>query len=674
VRLRGEDGDDVFCHGGAEAITTSYFLRHYFTSDNTAEMGHKAELVRSGPLHAVFKASGHHRLERDGGQLPQFAYEARIHAYAGQRFIRLFYTFINTTDVDPSCVSGVGIRVPVPEDSRRYAFGMSEGVPADEWPWPYVSSVPSGLVREGTIGERGMIALTQNGPTVTSTKEPFEAVLHELSGEWREAAGWHQEGLRLPGWVDFGNGRMGLSVAVRDFWQLHPKSLTVRGPGAAFGKRGYPYTFTYSDHPDEERAAIGIGLVPTQIGDPLIFTVGAARTHELLFDFHQGDYRDANTLQRMTSFQNPLRATVDPDWMCASGALGDLSTVDPVSLPRYEARIRGGFRWFAGEAERLKEYGMMDYGDCLTGAAFNSWTNLEYDLHHALFLLYARSGDPAYFDRAEMAVRHFMDVDVLHDHPDPNLHGMVYKHRYFHVGRRDRERPAPKLDHSWNQGLFDYYCLTGDDRSLQVGLEVADFFERVANTPGAIKSQQERAMGWPLLGLVAAYRATGEQHYLDAAGKIVDLSLERQHEQLGAWRSYADDEGNVRWTSKPFMVGILMEGLRAYHEETGDERVARSMVLGAEWLVRHARETGEPIDERALEALVYAFKLSGKRDFLEAAADALDQALSATDPAGWQPNEKAFATFTRSTPHVLPVLVDEGAWAAGKPVNHPSGN
>ncbi len=675
VHLVDDTGAELFCRGGAEAATTSYFLRHYFTSDDRAEMGHKAELVRSGPLHAVFKTSGRHRLEMDADRMAHFAFETRLHVYAGQRFLRLFYTFINTTDADPSCVSGVGVRVPVPQDARRYAFGLSGTVPSpDEWLRAYVSSLPAGLVREGTLAADQTITLGQQGPTAGLAHAPFQAVWRERSGEWRQAGSWHHEGVRLPGWVDYGNGRVGVTVAVRDFWQLHPKSLSVRGPQAALGTRGYPYPYAYKDHVDEERAAVGIGLVPTQIGDGLIFTVGAAKTHELLLHFHRGDHREARSIHRAAAFQNPLRAVVDPEWICKTGVFGDLTPVDPSAFPRYERLVREGFGWFEGEAERLKEYGMMDFGDCLTGAAYNSWTNLEYDLHRALILLYARSGDPAYFDRAERAARHFMDVDVLHYYPHPappspwRHRGMVYKHRYFHVGRRSCERPAPKLDHSWNEGLFDYYYLTGDDRALQVALETAEFFVWAAeNISWTIKSQQERAMGWPIIGLVASYRATGDQRYLGAANLIVELSLQRQNEQLGAWRSYTDEQGRARWTSKPFMVGILMEGLRAYHEETNDERVAKSIVSGSRWLIRHAKETGEPIDERALEGLAYAFKLTGDRAFAEAAAEAFDLALAEREAGPWRPNEKAVATFTRSTPHVLPVLAEAGVWKTGRP-------
>ncbi len=95
---------------------------------------------------------------------------------------------------------------------------------------------------------------------------------------------------------------------------------------------------------------------------------------------------------------------------------------------------------------------------------------------------------------------------------------------------------------------------------------------------------------------------------------------------------------------KPFMVGMVLEGLRRYHELTAAPRVATMIVRAARWLVsaacwvpadhgfvystcRSALGHGRPGEVRELDGLLYAYRLCGEPRFLEVALDAFDAAL-----------------------------------------------
>jgi hypothetical protein len=101
----------------------------------------------------------------------------------------------------------------------------------------------------------------------------------------------------------------------------------------------------------------------------------------------------------------------------------------------------------------------------------------------------------------------------------------------------------------------------------------------------------ERRAAFPLLGLVIHGRLTGDATYLDATHARVDNLLRTQAEDdSGGFIHdlYAHDpsECTVEGTrgGSPFMTGLLMEGLIAYHEQFDDPRIVESVAAAADWL------------------------------------------------------------------------------------------
>src|SRR5699024_5257299 len=71
-------------------------------------------------------------------------------------------------------------------------------------------------------------------------------------------------------------------------------------------------------------------------------------------------------------------------------------------------------------------YGMWDYGDFKTyyyNDEWYSWTNNEPAVDYMWWLQFMRTGDVRYYETAQMASRHTMDIDNIHWPQDPEYIG-----------------------------------------------------------------------------------------------------------------------------------------------------------------------------------------------------------------------------------------------------------
>jgi hypothetical protein len=110
---------------------------------------------------------------------------------------------------------------------------------------------------------------------------------------------------------------MGLSCAVRDFWQLYPKKLTVTPTGISLGI--YPEEFDY----------VALYSGDTSQREEYKIRSSRAKTHELLYYFHSGNHEQAKSNDIQKAFQKPLLAMASPEWYCSSKAFGQISPPDP---------------------------------------------------------------------------------------------------------------------------------------------------------------------------------------------------------------------------------------------------------------------------------------------------------------------------------------------------------
>ncbi len=487
-------------------------------------------IEESGPVRVVIRVAG--KLQAPDGQTLT-DYIVRLYAYADQDLVSLDYTLVDTRDEKnvqanrktlAVSAAGYGIRLPL-YPGGTYAFGGERGQRA-----------------VGSIS--GTHYLYQHGEMnfVDGTLKPF------IFGYDGVAAGE-----KAPGWMDVANARGGLSVMLRAFWQQFPKELSVDSDGL----------LTVSLHPVRASGPTPDLKYPSQDGltkryrRPNTFYFpreGGAKTYQLLMRFHEAT-PDPSTAERLNDlFQLPPRLVAPAAWYARTEVFGQLVEAGPWSAG-YDRYLIDGI--YTPSIEQLKStgglaipYGWRDYGDRMrggwaavspNGVKIPSFYNDTHVGAHNFFIQYVRTLDPRWWDLAEMASRHWMDIDVSHcnrwgywaksfgpgeghmikheviDHDDRNLH-----HGHAHIS-----------------GLPDYYLLTGDRRALEVIHEVGNWWVNAApvffKTPVSNPhwAEAERDYAWPLYVMNEVYRVTGDPKYLQAGAQVV-------RHLIGWWQTPSD--------------------------------------------------------------------------------------------------------------------------------------
>jgi len=263
---------------------------------------------------------------------------------------------------------------------------------------------------------------------------------------------------------------------------------------------------------------------------------------------------------------------------------------------------------------------------------------------------------------------HYGDVDTIHFHREPSREGGVHSHSIGHTGGYYLESPKPggtpwsrlSASHTWTEGLVYGYLLTGNRRDLETARKIADRFDTYKTIHYDFTNC--RFPGWHLILNLAVYRATNDPYHFNAAKIIVDRVLERQTPEGGWVRQLMPGhchcvprhQGNAG-----FMVGILLSGLKRYHQLTGETRVAEAIVRGARFLIEDmwdpeacgfrytscSKTRGGP-SFPLLESIAYAYRLTKEDRFGTVLNPSIRTLLSR---AG---NAMAYGSM-RSAPYVL---------------------
>lgn len=424
---------------------------------------------------------------------------------------------------------------------------------------PEVTDVKAIVLRFPAAGAQPAGVALSDG---TATGRPL-ALLPD--GDGYRVSGAQAAGGRRPlGAVEWHDGEALRRVAVRHFWQMGPKAVEVDA--------GELRLFLL----DQRREAWPFGRTRA-VSQELLLTADPEPALPAL----------------ARCWEKPLLATVEPAHLCRTEALGMLSPVDRDLFPAFEQAVDAAYRGLVEATDQDPAcLGLMHYGDWpLPKGAYGhkgtAYIDQEYDIVHGFCQLYARSGDRRYFDLAEVAARHFMDVDVDQVGGGNRFHG-------YSENCETHQRCTTGLDwgHVQLDGLVDFHYLTGDRRALEIACGIGENCLRVAEGHGwepfrnALKSA-ERALGWPLLSLMRTYEATHDERYRQAADRIVSYlnhyAADPEAELPSGvwWRTWMLDG------CKPFMTGLLHEGLDKHHELTGDEATRKSILISLDWLIEH---------------------------------------------------------------------------------------
>jgi hypothetical protein len=551
-----------------------------------------------GPNRLCVRVSGW-RHSADGRRFAP--YTLRIHAYAGKPYLRIFHTFVNSDLPERGLMTDIGLRVALPvRRGDRVGFG-------DE-PRPLAGGWPSSLEQIDADRRR----VTHDGMPVVGVETAGASVsLHNR--DWT-AACFVRDARRLYPM------RLDLDPRGLTFWAwpgsvgpLDLRRAEQREPDdfIAFRER-YPEAYAEWIDPGTARSAgfsarrhrVALrqnNLSAVAAGSAL----GLARTHELWWVFEAGDIGAERLVGMAAAVDEPLLPFVDPEHLDETGALGRVGWLDREAFPRVENYIARKADWIIRhQNEWSRWWGLLDYGDVqsiyeqlrdtrmpgqwLKYMGRHGWKNSEVDVPNHFMYLYLRSGDRRLFRFYEAAVRHLIDVDTMHlnlpdferpGHPWQDgqwTRGGVHRHSYDHYSG------GPNIGHAWNEGMANYYFLTGDRRAYDVALEVAEYslgaphgrvtttFDKYTNHPNP-KARFDRSSSNAYRIALKAYELTGDDTWKRHALR---------------WRDYflSNSPGYLDTMPATFHVtNYLARTLAMDHHLLGDPRVAQELTRVGRW-------------------------------------------------------------------------------------------
>jgi len=651
----------------------------------------------AGPLKAVIKIEGHHLLwdyetnNYDPSEMSTFGFVMRVFVYAGSDELRFQYTFINDNRdehirpseryhvyameelADYKWVNGhwverpksirfrekellddqygqlnvhdIKLHLALDDEYTGYKFGVLDGAPAE-------GRIDGPVVLQQVGPEYIFNEFGWRGAPVIKNEMPFPT--HSFGAQIIHGKGQPSDTFeKAEGWVEMFGQKGSLFLGSKYFWQYHPKVIALNKNELEFSVWN-----KLEDIPSPE--------------------IGFAKTHEIILRFGE-PAAQYDTKALMAWLNKPLMAITTPRQYIGSGVFGTFLPADYTKWGDAEDYLLKSAENSEKSRADQNLYGVRNYGDT-SGIRFYVpiYYNLEYDIILGSMVQYARTGKRIYFDESNIMAWHFMDVDVLHASNDP----LNEKGQHMHF--TDHAKGETHAGHCTVEGLWHYYMFTGEPRAGDVATGIADWYSKIAAWKNFLdfRDDEERTIGWALKGLVSSYRATLNPRYKLAAQMIVEQSIAGQDKDTGNWDHYLyPNEDKHRPTclgGKPWMVGIILQGMKRYDEEFHDPRVQKLILNAADWIIwsNYVYMTcSDAIPSMAsathFDGLTYAWELSGKRYYLDEALKGFNNTLN-----GWKGNHMGFTIngdVVEPYFNMIRIIQQQGekVWKDGKPVLDP---
>lgn len=549
------------------------------------------ELEESGPVRVVIRARGK-LFNSSARELTNF--DVRIYAYAGSDQIDIEYTLIDSRpdrsarDVPeklPLAAMEYGIRIPHAMGRGNYHFG-GDGK----------------KTHSGTITDEHYILQTGRMNFVNGDLEPRDT----FSTRYKGVA----NGRRASGWAAVSNSKSTLASYVQDFWQEFPNeiSLTAKELHLRFhparsieGKADQSYPKLDSSTGRFDR--------PNTFYSP---RVGMAKTNRVRLGFYAGVSQPTEMIKINSHYQKhaPLMLA-SRDWITKSGVFGKISTSDSYTR-RYDNWLMSSiYELSFKEGKRPILYGWRDYGDRMyhgwidevDGVRIPGFYNDAHVGSNAFFRQYLRTGDERWWHTAEIATRHFMDIDISHSkrygrhgHKGKKIWSPPGEFMLISHGNWDHSTRGIHLGHSHVSGMTDLYLLTGDKRTKDV-LDMAEawwahmtpyFFPspRPASPDGDERTwaEAERDFGWPLYTMNELARVSDNPNFhRKVSAQLVNHLIDwwktpSKHEINGSVLGRNDSRNGTGWWAmdemdngdgngtNPWMAGALLSALIEFYE------------------------------------------------------------------------------------------------------------
>ncbi|MDD4889381.1 MAG: DUF6288 domain-containing protein [Phycisphaerae bacterium] len=581
--VKPNSADIRLFHGGSG-------LPQYKSFSPAADPDVTLEVEEAGPMRATVKLTGKHLSVDDlAGDNHLLDFVCRITAYAGSGLVKVVYSL--------ECRQGRSIGDGVPLDrfwfslplaidgkAATWATGVGDGkalspatdakdLPAwnDEWEKPKES-----VVKYWKAGYDDACVIAE-----ASDKIVWRGDFFRKRADLVVRGKYEKPKALTAGWMDVSDDKAGVAAGIRWFWQTYPHVIKAELGAGGAALLVMPHGNMAGRPP----------LLTRPHGARATYYPGMSKTTEVLLDFH-GPRNVAAITSAQVGLQAPLRAWAPPSWYCEqTQAFGRVASSEKTlyddeafaSVQSYDKNLRATLDRIIKHRDlqygEYDSYGMFNFGDTIDFIKDQrgdpddinvTWDNCYYDYPHALFLQWARTGDPDYFDLAEQAEHHLGDMDMMTWSPQEQFIGAArYSDGTMHIRMEKGIYQSDTFNHYKNGSHFDCWYLTGTKRAFDQGLVSTKFAMHPGNN-GAIGFGEPRSLGNGPIALLNAYRATGEQKYLDR------LTF------FEKWYMAALDKGARIAKGRHWQGGIGLEGMREYYEQTGDQSAFDHLKLQAE--------------------------------------------------------------------------------------------
>lgn len=449
---------------------------------------HKVVVEQRGPVRAVVKIEGRHKM--DTGPRQWLRFYLRLYFYANQYGIKMVHTFVYDGNPHDDFVKGLGMTFNVP--MRGPLYNRHIRLAGDTG---FFSESPKSLLTLRTTGKYEVLYKSQTaGQYVTLDPEEdarFQHLIDE-SAVWdhfklvqnssdsysimkrtQNVCSWLKagEGRRAEGMVYAGSECGGVAVGVRDFWKKYPSSIDIEDTSTDEAKLTVWIWSPDAPAMDLRHYDTKTHLESAYEGFRELRSTpyGVGNSSEIyLWCFAQTP--DQNRLhEHLSEIKSPSLLICEPEHYHKVRAFGYWSLVDR-SAPakaQIEDCLDAAIEIYKEEIEQRKWYGFWDYGDVmhsydqvrhtwrydLGGCA---WQNTELVPNMWLWYSFLRTGREDIFRMAEAMTRHTSEVDIYHM---GEYAGLGSRHNVIHWGCGCKEARISMA------GLHRfYYYITADER------------------------------------------------------------------------------------------------------------------------------------------------------------------------------------------------------------------
>lgn len=439
----------------------------------------KVTVEQTGPVRAVIKVEGKHKLAKGGRAWLPFS--LRLYFYAGDAAIRVVHTFTYDGDQQQDFIRGLGVRftVPMREEvyNRHVAFSGKDGglwmealQPGDLNADPrQVAAQKIDGGRYYGVKDKEQLAIWSDYKLVQPTPNGFNIVKRTgAHSTWV----FSDSGTRSSGLAFAGDVSGGLGVSVKDFWQSYPAAFDVRN---AAGNAAELTAWLWSpDAPAMDMRhyatrAHGLSATYEDVQDGMSQAYGVARTSEFtLYPSASVPAREQLAAMARAGSTRALLAA-SPAYLQSAKVFGVWSPVDRSTPARtaMEDKLDSVLAFYRQQQEDRHWYGFWTYGDVIHSYNFKrhvwnydhggfAWDNTELGTVLWLWTSYVRSGRPDLFRMAEALARNTSETNVYHLGP---MKGLGSRHNVVKWGDGSKEGRISQAAH-WRP----FYYLTTDER------------------------------------------------------------------------------------------------------------------------------------------------------------------------------------------------------------------